>query len=47
MDPKKFFAERTRRNVYKSAKSCFLLGLWSTPPSSDNAVIHVRMSLAN
>jgi len=25
MDPKKFFAELTRRNGYKIAKSCFLL----------------------
>jgi hypothetical protein len=29
MDPKKFFAELTRRNVYKIAKSCFLRGSWS------------------
>jgi len=26
MDPKNFFAELTRRNGYKIAKSCFLLG---------------------
>jgi len=26
MDPKKFFAELTRRNGCKIAKSCFLLG---------------------
>jgi peroxiredoxin len=41
MDPKKFFAELTRRNVYKIAKSCFLLGWWSRSPGSHDAVINV------
>ena len=41
MDPKKFFAEVTRRNVYKIAKSCFLLGSWSKSPGSHDAVIDV------
>jgi hypothetical protein len=41
MDPKKFFAQLTRRNGYKIAKSCFPLGWWSRSPGSHDAVINV------
>src|SRR4029077_9625404 len=41
MDPKKFFAELTRRNFYEIAKSCFPLGWWSRSPGSHDAVIKV------
>jgi len=52
MDPKKFFAELTRRNGYKIAKSCFLLGraaLCGDNPSRSmdrkNATKRVRLGL--
>jgi hypothetical protein len=41
VDPKNFFAELKRRNVYKIAQPCFLLGWWSRSPGSHDAVINV------
>jgi hypothetical protein len=41
MNPRDFFAELKRRNLYKIAKSCFLLSWWSRSPGSHDAVINV------
>jgi len=42
MDPKKFFAELTRRNGYKIAKSCFLLRSRSRSPGVAGKLVGLR-----